>query len=175
MDQEQLQRLADELAIRKVLAIYCRAVDRCDSELLKSVYWPDAVDNHGTFNGNALAFVDYVIPALRQMRQTVHQISNVLIELDGDRARVETYVCASHLIPEGTDLIDSVFLGRYLDRFERREGEWRIAERVVVMDWNRIDHATAVWEEGYAREMRVRGQRCPDDPSYQVFGRSWPV
>jgi hypothetical protein len=154
-----------------VLAIYCRAVDRCDSELLKSVYWPDAVDNHGVFNGNAMEFIDFVIPLLRQMSQTMHQISNILIDLDGDQARVETYVCAYHLVQGEKDSTDMIFLGRYLDRFERRKGEWRIANRLVVMDWNRNHPATTVWEDGPFRDMRVRGRRWPDDPSYKMLGR----
>lgn len=175
MDDQQLERLSDQLAIQKVLATYCRAVDRCDHDLLKSVYWPDATDNHGVFNGNALEFAAFIIPLLREMGQTMHQISNVLIDLDGDQARVETYVCAHHLIPSEQGAKDMIFLGRYLDRFERREGEWRIAYRLVIMDWNRNHPATAVWDEGAFGEMEVRGQRSPDDPSYALFGRSWLV
>jgi hypothetical protein len=29
--------------------------------------------------------------------------------------------------------------GRYVDRFERRAGQWKIAERTVVVDWQRVD------------------------------------
>ena len=173
MDEAELQRLADELAIRKVLTKYCRGIDRCDGELLKSVYWPDAVDNHGVFNGTAMDFVEHIIPALKRLQHTMHQISNVLIDLDGDRAKVETYVCAYHIGETEKGLRDLIFLGRYLDRFERRNGEWRIAERLVVMDWNRNHPATAIWEEEMYRELRVRGERQPEDPSYGLFGKSW--
>jgi hypothetical protein len=173
MGTPELQLLCDELAIRKVLAEYCRAVDRCDQKLLKSVYWPDAVDNHGVFSGNAWEFADFVMPLLRQMQRTMHQISNVLIELNSDRANVETYVCAYHLMETEQGPTDVIFLGRYLERFERRKGEWRIADRLVVMDWNRNHPATVRWEGDIYGPMKTHGQRHPTDASYQAFGDSW--
>ena len=33
---------------------------------------------------------------------------------------------------------------RYVDRFEKRDGEWRIADRMVVLDSERIDPVTSI-------------------------------
>src|SRR5262245_17777267 len=52
VDAPAVRVLLDKQAIQEVLARYCRGVDRADLELLRSVYHPDAIDNHGTFNGN---------------------------------------------------------------------------------------------------------------------------
>lgn len=165
----ELRSLADELAIRRVLATYCRAIDRCDAGLLRSVYWPDAVDQHGIFNGNAMQFVDFIVPMLRNMRMTCHSISNILIELQGDVARVETYVRAYHDTTGTEGRFDIVVGGRYLDRMERRDGEWRIAHRQFVMDWNQNLPATSQWEGPLFGALDVRGTNDEADPSYAFF------
>lgn len=41
--------------------------------------------------------------------------------------------------PRGEQPVDFVPTGRYLDRYERRDGEWRIAERHIAIDWQRTD------------------------------------
>jgi hypothetical protein len=172
MDAAEIERIADQLQIAKVLAIYCRAIDRCDKELLKTVYWPEAVDEHGIFNGNALEFADFIVPLLQGMKSTMHQISNMLIELEGSRAAVETYVIAYHSVPEAdgrhTELIVG---GRYLDAFERRQGAWRIAHRTFVLDWNESRPSTADWDSGMMAALRVRGTHDRSDPSYRTSGK----
>jgi len=58
---------------------------------------------------------------------------------------------------------------RYCDRLERRDGEWRIANRVCAMDWSRIDAVPASWE--FPPEA-VRGLRDRTDPAYGVSAPS---
>ena len=173
METAQLQALWDHLQIGKVLATYCRAIDRCDKELLKSVYWPDASEDHGIFNGNAWDFAEFIIPLLKGMRGSMHKISNTLIDLHGERASAETYVCAYHLVDEEdgrqTDLVVG---GRYLDRFERREGQWRISNRIFVLDWNQNQPATSIWDSGMHAQMRNRGSHDRNDLSYGLFDRN---
>ena len=171
MDSKQIQALWDHQQIQQVMARYCRAIDRLDKELLKTVYWPDAVDNHGIFNGNAWEFAEYIIPMLQGMRCTMHQTSNMVIELQGDLAAVETYVNAYHLADgENGAQHDFVVGGRYVDRFERRNGEWRIARRTFVMDWNQNLTATVLWDGPLYGKLEVRGRRDRSDLSYSLFG-----
>lgn len=170
MDSAQIQSLWDHLQIEKQLATYCRAIDRCDTALLKTVYWPDALEEHGIFNGKAWDFAEFIGPMLKGLRLTMHSISNTLIELDGDSAAVETYVVAYHLAdnPDGSQT-DLIVGGRYLDRFERRSGEWRIAKRTFVHDWNQNQKATVEWEAGWYGQLNVRGRNDREDPSYALF------
>ena len=56
--------------------------------------------------------------------------------------------------------------GRYLDRFERREGAWRIHHRAVVIDWSRV----ATIEAGFDAQGYLEGARKPLDPSYAEDG-----
>lgn len=77
------------------------------------------------------------MPLLRGMKQSQHMLGNILIRIVGARADVESYYYGYHCIRSGTTLFDSIQSGRYLDRFERRQDEWRIAHRKVVVDWFR--------------------------------------
>ena len=103
------------------------------------------------------------------MRRTQHALSNILIEVAGDRARAETYCHAFHEFDGdggggGCGGREMVVGGRYLDYLERREGAWRIAHRTYVMDWNRNTPSTGQWDEGIYGGLKIRGGRWPDDP-----------
>lgn len=157
-----VQSMLDKLAIHEVLMRYCRAVDRCDEELLRSVYHPDATDNHGPFNGTAADFIPWVMDLLRRRyRSTTHAICNELIELEGDVARTEAYFFAFHRYERDGGEYDWTVAGRYVDRFERRSGLWRIAHRLAVMDWDRVDLVS-----GKRPPPPVVGLRSRQDPVY---------
>ena len=135
-----LKVMLDKQQIHDVMMRYCRAVDRVDEELLRSVYHPDAIDNHGLFNGAAADFVPWCINQLRQAyTATQHFIGNELIEVEGDQAWCEFYFVAYHRYERNNEPRHMTAGGRYVDRWERRGGEWRIAERTVVVDWQRVD------------------------------------
>lgn len=125
-------------AIRDTLMRYCRGVDRCDAELVRSAYHPDATDDHGYWKGRGWDFAAFIVAAkLADNDWTTHAVRNVLVEVDTDVAHVahvESYVEAS-LKPHDVDEV-RVFVGRYVDRFELRDGDWLIADRVVVHDWD---------------------------------------
>ncbi len=171
--EQKLQILVDKDEIRDVMLRYCRAVDRCDRELMKSCYWPDARDHHGFFVGNAHAFADYVIPVLAQALSTTHQLGNVLVEVDGDRASAESYVHVTHRLAR-TDgsLVDNKSNCRYIDRFERRGGEWRILFRAAVVD-SMYDEPVVVNADfsafAGAPVAPVAGRRGAEDPAYLGF------
>lgn len=171
--------LADRLAIQDVLAVHCRGVDRADEAALKSAYWDDAQVAYGGFEGSAHEFCEILPASIVRFSHTRHSISNVLIrfaepELEGavsvvNSAAVETYVTAYHYLANdsGADQ-EMTFLGRYLDRFERRGDHWKIAHRRVLMDWNQNADSSAVWE-GPPFDGLARGARAPNDPVYPLF------
>ena len=125
--ERALRVLLDKQEIHEVLMRYCRGIDRCDAELLHSVYHPDATDDHGLFKGKAYDFIPWALNALARDEGTSHYIANELIELDGDVAYCESYFFGIHRRQEkdGGGAVDLVFSGRYADRFERRAGAWR--------------------------------------------------
>lgn len=124
-----IEQLADREAIRDVALRYCRGVDRLDVDEMKSAYWPDAIDDHGNFVGNAHEFAEHCMTAHLKWSWTMHSIFNHVIELDsGTEARGEIYNITS-LCRADTGAIDTWY-GRYLDRYEKRGDEWRIIHRV---------------------------------------------
>jgi SnoaL-like domain len=125
------QLLAIE-ACREAARRYSSGIDRLDVDVMKSAYWPDAIDDHGVFVGNAWEFCERVVSSHDRWSWTMHMITNhrVEIEPDGASARGEVYN-VSHLFVDGERRLDSWY-GRYLDTYERRAGEWRIAHRVCV-------------------------------------------
>jgi hypothetical protein len=171
MDDGRFQQVLDRIAIEDCLHRYCHAVDRCDADLLRTVYWLDATDDHVFWSGSAMDFVDFCIPVLRSREQTLHAISNVLIRVTGEEARVQFYYNAiARVVRKDGTRNDVTFLGRYLDRFERRGGEWRIAHRRVMMDSWRIHPDSCDWERGVFGTKPVPGKRGADDPSAELFG-----
>jgi hypothetical protein len=132
---DELQAMRDKAAIAEVVRRYCRGVDRLDTEMILSAYHPDGYDDHGELKGGPAEFVAELVPLLRKSyTSTSHNICNQLIELDGDRALSESYLIAVHNTEADGVQWQEIVFGRYVDRFERRDGDWRIAHRVVVID-----------------------------------------
>jgi ketosteroid isomerase-like protein len=160
---DELSSLAE---IQQLQARYCRGVDRADADLVRSVYWPEAVDEHGTFRGTREEYVDWVIPVVRERFAALqHTLGQSHIELDGDLARCETYFVQRSLRPDGNSYNAT---GRYLDRLERRHGEWRILERLTVMEW--FSPATPTDREYTAAAGFASGRMDRTDPSYGGAG-----
>jgi hypothetical protein len=163
------EELADREAIRDVLLRYCRASDRCDAELMRSVYWPDAHDDHLEFSGNTEEFIAYSMPILRSMRYNMHILGNILISIDDGRADAESYFQGYHSVDDGGRRHDVFAAGRYLDNLERRGEEWRIIKRFVTVEWFRELPDSADWERGPFGMQVYRGTLKPDDKSYDLL------
>jgi hypothetical protein len=126
------EQLSDLECIRDVARRCAHALDRLDADGMRATYWPDAHDEHGpAFKGNAWEYVDVAMQSHRDWRASLHTLLNHLIEFDDDEtARGEIYVVA-YLFDVSRPVLHT-WLGRYLDRYEKRGGEWRIAERITV-------------------------------------------
>jgi ketosteroid isomerase-like protein len=136
-----VQAAIDKQEITEVIYRYCRGIDRCDYALVRSCYHPDAIDDHGDFRGGVDDFIAYVEQGLQRFERTMHFIGNVLVDVRGDRARAESYLTAYHHLGESRTKPERDFIAwlRYLDDFERRDGEWKIAARACVFEFSRID------------------------------------
>jgi hypothetical protein len=176
--EARLRLVEDRQAIYDVIVRYCRGVDRSDPDLILTAFHDDAIDNHF---GVVLPFRE-AIGTLKAARSggrsppskttSMHNICNVLIEVDGDIARCESYVIVIVRIAQDGGDIDWMHAGRYVDRFERRNGEWRIAYRTVVYDLERFDEVVSV-PDGLSQarylDNAVRGKRGLGDFSYEIF------
>ncbi len=132
--ERMVHELNDKQKIREQIYNYCRAVDRMDRELLISVYHPDAIDDHGMFVGGPEDFADWAF-SYHTKHQYAHQhiVTNHTCDLEGDTAHTETYWMFAGMNRQGAPL--NLGGGRYIDRFEKRDGKWKIAARKCVPDW----------------------------------------
>ncbi|WP_179045772.1 nuclear transport factor 2 family protein [Sphingobium lactosutens] len=165
-DRDALDILLAKQACTELVYTLARGLDRCDRGMLLSVFHPDATDDHGGFKGSAAEFVDWVVELLPTMERTQHLIGNVLIDVAGDHAVGEACFMANHDMKNAQGQpIRMIAAGRYLDRFERREGLWKIAHRHAVYDWNANLDRTDTWDRSPGSP-RVFGERGTGDPLY---------
>ena len=165
MSTQLLQELAAKQAIAELSATYMRGLDRLDPALVASVFHDDARVNYGFFAGAAREFADFAMGALKDHLANHHMLGQILIELDGDRATGEIYFQAFHRVVTNGAEEDLFIAGRYLDRYERRGGVWKMSFRAEVNDWARTEPAA----DGYFRATPsgLRGARKPADYSYR--------
>ena len=171
IDEQRLERVFARDEIREVLARYARGVDRADGPLLKSCYHPDAIEEHGgNYTGNAFDYVEGAIPRIRNMGKMQHLLGSTHIEFDGDTAWVETYVWTfARFAAAAGGSVDTFTGGRLIDRFERRDGAWKIAHRRTVFDWNRDTPTHEGWCTGLfdpAKPGMLLGTKDRHDASY---------
>lgn len=190
IDESGIKELLDRQKCYDVLTRYCRALDRADIDLMRTVYWDDAVDDHGVFDGNAQAFSEFIVKEIQNWFEvTTHSISNVHMEYHGDTMFTESYLTAYHKVSGSRDKVEAIqgptylskldpealnaphhvfiFGGRYIDRLEKRNGEWRIAMRQVCMDWNENWPGNSIYDEGMFSQLQRLGCRGHEDPVYR--------
>jgi hypothetical protein len=171
-----LQRLADRVAIQDCVHRYARGIDRRDWDFLASAFHPDATIHQGDFSGTIEEMLVNVAIRHAAIEQSAHLLTNVLIEFDNTNgAVVETYYLAylrndalpaivrTALLGDGapeSGKIDMRSLGRYIDRFERRDGQWRIAKRICIAE---TLSGTAVPEGNPLSANWAMASRDPDD------------
>lgn len=162
-----IQTLLDRERIRNIILQAARATDRADLELFRNCFHVDAWADYGYYKGPATNFTPGSIARPPHIKNVMHAISNVLIDIESDRAWSEAYYVAYQRTIEDAAEKDTTFGGRYIDRFECRSGEWRIAYRTVIYDWNRVDMVT----QTVAVPGAVQGCASRNDPSYERTSR----
>jgi len=124
-----LEELEARTAIEDCLKRFARAVDRQDWRAARETYHQEAWDDHGFFKGPPDAFLAHIEKLHRQQDHSMHFNTNVLIEFQTkERAFVETYV----LVLQRFDDRRVTASARYLDFFEKRNNQWRVAHRTLV-------------------------------------------
>ena len=171
--EELLEQMLAKDEIREVIMNYARGVDRADGPLLKSCYHADAIEEHGnTYTGPAHAYVDGAIGRLMKMGTLAHYVCNIWIELEGDKAYVESYLLTfARFKKEGQDY-DTLTGGRIVDRFETRDGAWKIAYRKMAFDWNHDMPSQETWCLGLFKPEdpgMIMGKKGTGDLSYARF------
>jgi hypothetical protein len=158
--------LLAEAQIKDLHINFCRANDRRDEELMRSCFHPDAViELHEKLTVDAFCALGRSV--LSRFTGTWHSTSNQIVEVDGDMAWGEHYTTSSHRIAadaEGPER-DFIAFGRYIDRAEKRNGEWRFARRTMILDYTRTDSVSPS-APAFGTQ---RGARDRSDLSYALW------
>ena len=162
--KKTIEDVIAEAAIRDVQMRYCRACDRMDWDLLRSCFHADATTHYGFFGGSVDDFIASAQQALPHFVATTHNTGNQNVEVAGESAWAEHYTVATHRIAadEARPERDFITAVRYVDRLERRDGDWRIARRELILDWHRSDPVVSI----EPRPDVQPGKRDRSDASY---------
>ena len=165
--QARLDQLLDRQDIADCLVRISRAIDRFDRELFLSGYHADAIIDAGSLLGPPATVYD-IGAELHEHGQisTLHNLLNHSCELDGDSAHSETYFLYTGVNRDGSNWIGG---GRYLDRLERRQAQWKVAFRYTLMEWSGTVPANQVPLFDNVPDLFGNGtpSRTRDDPSYR--------
>jgi hypothetical protein len=166
MMDERMHELLAEHDIRKVLMRYCRGVDRCDEALIASCFHDDALDDHGNWQARGPDIAPHIVGLVKPGgARAMHFMGNVTIEVEGVTAFAESYVLAFRAYERDGAAYTRTRAVRFVDRFSLRSNEWRISERVVVDDWNRVDQ---VEEAQDGSDQFLYSRKDKEDPVYRI-------
>ena len=163
-EAQTVRDLADRQAITDMIYRYCRSMDRIDVELGYSIWHDDATADYGAevYQGSGRGFIDFVCGQHRRTLTHVHQVTNIIIELDGERAGSESYVVSDLRTLRGEQVMQITTWGRYIDQWSKRNGRWGIDKRIAIRDFSEMRDVNPM-------PLPVRGSRDPADPSYAVL------
>jgi hypothetical protein len=166
----KIQEILDKESIRDLVHIYCRAADRHDHELMRTLYHEDAHDDHGSFfKGKAMEFIDLLPEIQKSMGILHHNVTTHNIHLKGNKAEGETYILAFHQVLTDDQQFDVLIGGRYFDEYEKRNGTWKFSSRAVDADWAYVNDPSKVNLSHQMIEGANIGTPNSQDPSYKYL------
>ncbi len=144
----EMQAMLDRDKVRDCIARLARGEDRRCADRIRKCFWPDATTDFGIFAGTFAEYLDWVVPGSPAVLLTQHILGQSLVKVQGDLAAAETHVTSYHRVNLGEEERDMVMGGRYLDRLELRNGEWRIVQRTMLYDWSQDWGQSVDWTHG---------------------------
>ena len=162
---KNIQKLVDKSDITDNLYRYCRCVDRLDPELGYSIWSSNSVADYGEFyQGNGPGVIDLICSQHKQLLTHSHQMSNILLEVQGDTAASESYVTATLRMNKNKQIMQMTVWSRYIDSWINEHGRWLLSKRIAIRDLDEIRPVTPITQ-------KYGGARDSSDPSYAEV---WP-
>lgn len=166
----RVQEMIDHHEIRKVLALYCHACDRGDAKLMASVYTgEDSFDDHGLVQAPGPEYAEKMAANILERTEAVwHVLGQSVITVDGDKAGAETFFLGyMRLKPvDGIAKLNQL-AGRFVDRLECIDGQWKIRHRTCVRDTSITLRVEEDMQAGYGLKS---GTRDDSDPGVALIG-----
>jgi len=154
---------ADRLAIMDKIYRYCRSVDRLDVAVGHSCFHPDSTADFGdSYVGTGRGWIDFICEEHKKFLHHSHQVTNIIIELDGDKAGSESYVFATLRRADGDKIIMHEFWARYIDTWSKRNGDWAVDHRYCIVDYGQMREVQSIGGD-------ARSTRDTSDLSYTVL------
>jgi hypothetical protein len=162
--QAQVDDLVAKDAIREQIYNYARGLDRMDRDLALKVWHPEGTADYlGQYTGPAAGFIDRAWSSHSKLMGHSHQMTNIIIKVNGNTAASETYLMASlRSEPDAESSSTNLIRGRYADKWSKRNGRWAIDHRVMVIDFSTRENMTTPNPKSFMRRDRT-------DPSYRNF------
>lgn len=163
--RRDVQHLVDRAAILDCVGRHARGCDRHDVELVTATYHDDAIDEHGFATNTGPEYGEWANASHAATSEVhTHNITTHTCEIDGDTAHAESYVIVVLLGGDGRTA--QIISGRYLDRLERRDGQWRIALRRSTVEVMFTADASVLQSSFFKEKGYLRGTRDRRDLSY---------
>lgn len=155
--------LDDRQAITDLIYAYCRAVDRLDVPLGHSIWHDDATADYASFyQGPGKAVIDRICESHRGLLAHSHQVNNLAIRVDGDRAGSEAYCTATLRMLRGDAMMQMGVWTRYVDRWSFSGGRWGLDHRIAIRDFDEVREVRPLSQPEL-------GSRDRSDPSYAAL------
>ncbi|NYE23893.1 nuclear transport factor 2 family protein [Pigmentiphaga litoralis] len=132
-----VERLAAERAIHRLLSTYTHRLDNGDFDGVAELFQHAEMDVLGNVVAGRDGVRKFVEMGLQvhadNTPRTWHTLANVLVDIapGGDKATSASYYTV-HQQTDGLRL-QPICTGKYLDEFERHEGQWRFARRTLTL------------------------------------------
>ncbi|WP_297493962.1 nuclear transport factor 2 family protein [Acidocella sp.] len=160
---DTLQDLAARQAITDHIHRYCRSVDRLDIPLGHSIWHDDGIAEYpGYYQGPGKGVIDLICQNHQGLLHHTHQVTNILIQLQGRSAGSETYCIATLRMQKGDKTLQMMVWSRYVDHWSCRDGHWGLDKRIAIREFDEIREVTPMMQHDLARRDR-------SDPSYGVL------
>lgn len=167
--EKAIRELLVKQRLHEMEMAYCRALDRRDEVLLRSIFFDDAMVEHGQmYVGTIEKFARWAIQDfLPKYETTTHYVLNEWYRVDERRAEGEVHRISYHREGKDGGALTTLAAGRAFNRYECRNGVWKISFRTVVREWiaqNPLDEPPET--SGFGMVKSLPG---PGDLSYSVL------
>jgi hypothetical protein len=158
--------LMDRTQILDCISRHARGCDRHDIELITAAYHRDGVDEHGHAVNPGPEYGAWANETHAETsRVHTHNITTHTCEIDGDTAHAESYAIVVLVSPDLTSA--QLISGRYIDRLERQDGQWRIAVRRSTVEGMFLADARVLQSSFFTDKGYPVGTRDRSDLSYE--------
>lgn len=153
--------------ITDVLHRYCQGCDHSDEEILRGVFHEDCITDHAGWRGKSQDWVTMALQWLSNRVAVTHIVTNPYVQLYGERAIMNCHFIGYNRVPtaDSNMLEESLVKGRYIDRFEKRNGVWKIAHRIGIHDLEQV----RVVPTSVNDIPGMRSGKKPDDPYFDLL------